>query len=589
MPDKSDVERFEPHQESSAESITNLSGGVGIDAQRDVNVGGDVVGRDKITEIVEGDKVAGDKIVGQEIIATGRGIAIGKLNIPLVPVLVALSVGLAVLVFVGLMTTVTQQQVQLLAPTPTPGKMTGDIKIAIAEFGAKNDQNEIVASSEGQEYAQKFAAGVQQNLDELKQELKAADPAYDIAPVRGPLDVRRVEGDTPEQRRWDAQKLASQLGADIVVYGYLDINPGRTTLTVEFFIADQFLHDAEELTGAQAYGDPRSIGADIRTNVDAKVELRKPLESESRSFALFLIGLGKFGLEHYQDAERYFARALEAESLGDETVKKIYYLYAGKALHDLAGALPPDQGVQRLRLWNRAQEYYQQALEVSPNYARAQLSDADIVFQKSKDNCEPDKVDVQGLQAAIDGYQAALMAADQIDQANIDHKTAFYLGRAYLCQSLAGIADRWSEAEQQTQRVIDQGRSGADAQKESVRIRVIEAYANLGLIYWWGSAQSLPRAADQFANAIQLNAPFAGSQRRLDRQAIFFRQLAEVYEEMRDYVQADVAWDEALRFERQWYQAAELTLPVPSPYQQRRERYAADRIAPVSEPVTLTP
>jgi tetratricopeptide (TPR) repeat protein len=589
MSDQPAAERFEPQQESSAETITNISGGIGIDAQRDVNIGGDVVGRDKITEIVEGDKIAGDKIVGQEITATGRSIAIGKLNVPLVPALVALSVGLAMLVFIGLMTTLTQQQVQRLAPTPTPGKMTGDIKIAIAEFGAKNDQNEIVASSEGQEYAQKFAAGVQQNLDELKQELKAVDPGYDIAPVRGPLDVRRVEGDMPEQRRWEAQKLADQLGADIVIYGYLDIKPSLTTLTVEFFISEQFLPDAEELTGAQAFGDPRSIGADIRTNVAAKVELRKPLESEGRSFALFLIGLGKFGLERYQDAEGYFARAIEAESLGDETVKKIYYLYAGKALHDLAGTLPPEQGAQRLRLWNEAKEYYQQALKVSPNYARAQLANADIVFQTSKDNCEPDKVDVQGLQEAINGYQAALTATDKIDQATIDHKTAFYLGRAYICQSLAGIADRWSEAAQETQRVIDQGRSGANAQRESVQIRVIEAYANLGLIYWWGSAKNLLRAADQFANAIQLNAPFADSQRRLDRQALFNKQLAEIFEELPDYDKADAAWDEALRFERQWYQAAGQTLPIPSPYQQRRERYAADRIMPASEPATLTP
>jgi hypothetical protein len=31
---------------------------VDVNAQHDVNIGGDVVGRDKITEIVEGDKVA---------------------------------------------------------------------------------------------------------------------------------------------------------------------------------------------------------------------------------------------------------------------------------------------------------------------------------------------------------------------------------------------------------------------------------------------------------------------------------------------------------------------------------------------------
>ena len=37
----------------------------------------------RFTEIVEGDKIAGDKIIEQQITATGRGIAIGRLNIPI--------------------------------------------------------------------------------------------------------------------------------------------------------------------------------------------------------------------------------------------------------------------------------------------------------------------------------------------------------------------------------------------------------------------------------------------------------------------------------------------------------------------------
>jgi len=42
-------------------SVTNVSGGVSVDAERDVNIDGDVVGRDKIVSIV-GDNVAGDRI-----------------------------------------------------------------------------------------------------------------------------------------------------------------------------------------------------------------------------------------------------------------------------------------------------------------------------------------------------------------------------------------------------------------------------------------------------------------------------------------------------------------------------------------------
>jgi hypothetical protein len=40
-------------QPESAASITNVSGGANLDAQRDISVGGDVIGRDKIIQIVE--------------------------------------------------------------------------------------------------------------------------------------------------------------------------------------------------------------------------------------------------------------------------------------------------------------------------------------------------------------------------------------------------------------------------------------------------------------------------------------------------------------------------------------------------------
>ena len=83
-----------PLPDRPSDATTNVSGGVDLNAQGDVTIGGDVVGRDKITEIVEGDKVAGDKIIEQQITATGRGIAIGKLNIPLVPLMAALGLGL---------------------------------------------------------------------------------------------------------------------------------------------------------------------------------------------------------------------------------------------------------------------------------------------------------------------------------------------------------------------------------------------------------------------------------------------------------------------------------------------------------------
>ena len=136
-----------PLPDRPSDATTNVSGGVDLSAQGDVTIGGDVVGRDKITEIVAGDKVTGDKIIEQQITATGRGIAIGKLNIPLVPLMAALGLGFVVLVLIGLAVANTQQQVQKLQPTLTPVAMSGVFNVIVAEF-SEADASRQVQSTE---------------------------------------------------------------------------------------------------------------------------------------------------------------------------------------------------------------------------------------------------------------------------------------------------------------------------------------------------------------------------------------------------------------------------------------------------------
>ena len=102
MTDQPPVDHRDPKQPSSIESTTNVSGGVDLDAQRDVNIGGDVVGRDKITQIVEGDQIAGDQEVievepGGVVVAKG-----GRLTNVHIPRGVQIAIGIAVLAVVVL-------------------------------------------------------------------------------------------------------------------------------------------------------------------------------------------------------------------------------------------------------------------------------------------------------------------------------------------------------------------------------------------------------------------------------------------------------------------------------------------------------
>jgi hypothetical protein len=91
-----------PAEPDGLEKIANVSGGVELDAERDVNIGGDVVGRDKITQIIEGDQIAGD----QEVIAVEAGGVVvakgGRLTNVHIPRAVQIAIGVAVLAIVVL-------------------------------------------------------------------------------------------------------------------------------------------------------------------------------------------------------------------------------------------------------------------------------------------------------------------------------------------------------------------------------------------------------------------------------------------------------------------------------------------------------
>jgi hypothetical protein len=99
MTNQSPIVQHDSPKPPVAESNTNISGGIDLDAQRDVEIDGDVVGRDKI---VGDDEVHGDQQVinveaGSVVVAQG-----GRLTNVHIPRGVQIAVGVAVLAFVVL-------------------------------------------------------------------------------------------------------------------------------------------------------------------------------------------------------------------------------------------------------------------------------------------------------------------------------------------------------------------------------------------------------------------------------------------------------------------------------------------------------
>ena len=288
MADQPPVDHRDPQQPSSTESSTQVSGGVNVDAQRDVNIGGDVVGRDKITEIVE-----------QQITATGRGIAIGKINIPVAPLVAALGIGLAALLLIVFISSRTQQQVQQILPTPTPVKMAGDFNVLVAEFGEEASAGMVRSTDRSRQLSKSvFDTLVAQKADLPDATIRTAiELRYSDTASAGVLVTDAVT----------AQQVANQTGAQMVIYGTVD---RQGDFTPNFYVAPEVRGDITGLnTGAFQFGDqPIQFGSGAQFNASADLRTRSSaLMYIITGLTYDLFGRVEQSLEIYQQAQEQTA------------------------------------------------------------------------------------------------------------------------------------------------------------------------------------------------------------------------------------------------------------------------------------------
>lgn len=406
-----------------------------------------------------------------------------------------------------------------------PPWLTGDFNIAVAEFGALDAQGRVGESADAYALAQSVHEFLDNELKLLTEGIESAGDKFHI-PVLEPSKTGRIGGSTPEERARSAERLAAKINADLIVYGNLDSGDGVTSFIPEFYLSDRKLRDAEELIGQYEFGSTLESSADITTNPVARQELRERLLERTRALAQFVIGLGYYSLARFDEAADYFKAAETIEGWDDRDGKEVLYHFLGNTtlmLGDLSAA----------------QEYYAHALELNPEYARARLGTAEVLFHESRGDCEQGKVDVVGLQDAIRGYQSALEARHQPARSDIQTKTAFALGRAYVCLSQSLVADHWADAEREFLTVIADFENGNDR----VRELAADAHAHLGLIYLPAGGDpdanaNFRRSAEEYHKAIELS-------RHPDRQAIYYLWLAWIHIRMNECDLAEEALAEA--------------------------------------------
>jgi len=336
------------------------------------------------------------------------------------------------------------------------GPMTGDFNVAVATFTEVGADGTTTVTPHSEQLSTDVSERIATELGELN-----AEEGFNFQ-VRGPADTGFLSGATKSDRAEAADELATEIGADVVVYGALS----EDGFDPEFFVQRRArnLSRAEELTGSHDLGS-RILGSGLGSgSITDNAELRRELAARTEALVQFVIGLSWYGGRDFAEAAQAFDRA-DVDGWREADGKEILYLFKGNAGGNL-------------REFDAAGTEYQRALDLNPDYARAHIGLGSVIFQTAHHGCEAETVDEFGIRDAAASYRAALEAEDQPAVSNIDAKASFGLGRVYACLSQALAEARWEEAAAEFQRVVDEYRGG----NESIRDLAVQSYAMLGFV-----------------------------------------------------------------------------------------------------------
>ncbi len=299
--------------------------------------------------------------------------------------LAALTIALALLVY------------NLIGPTRMDPRST--MNVAVAPVGVIGENGQMARSADGDLI-----------YDWLIQALTRANTGdtamtiwYDGLPrPRKRVTLGRVAGETAEARGRAAAALAERVGADVVIYGYLDTSGAGSRFVQEFYVSSRLRPEASETIGRYRLGDPVTLPADL-TNADslARQALADRIGLRAEALMRMVGGLQQDMLGQHEQALAAFRRAeaeLTAWAPHGEGKETLYYFIARQALF--------------LRRHDEAEAAARQAVASNPAFPRAYIVLGGVLADRGQDQPPAERLAVDGpLDQADTAYGQALAQA----------------------------------------------------------------------------------------------------------------------------------------------------------------------------------
>ncbi len=342
-----------------------------------------------------------------------RNIVVGTRNVQInignrnltVPVLL---IPLLLLVIVGILV------YPLAQPILNPAKMTGQFRIAVAEFGEMDKNGKVKQTDNGQVLSRWLFDALydeyQQNTD---MEMARAIEIWHDSRTDTEQNFRFgfMRGDTPSVRRESAANLAEKVNAHMVIYGNLTPDGESQVLDLEFYLSPQVNDETASIVGPHRLGKPIPFPRPFDTDSpEANIVVGEKLKTRGDALFWLTMGLTQQVLGRSEQALATLRRAeAELADWPEDDGKELLYFFIGR--EELS-----------LNQSQEAESSFRKALSIEPSYARAQVALGSTYRQRAQTLKPEDRFEEPGyLALALDnhnmGLELALLTEDPLIEA----------------------------------------------------------------------------------------------------------------------------------------------------------------------------
>lgn len=377
--------------------------------------------------------------------------------------------------------------------------MTGEFRIAVLSFyeNGENLRDDIGYT---------IASGITIRLKDDLQEL-AVGPKVE---VWGPDELKDViDGDTALERAENAEILAKEIQAHMIIYGVVEETATGMQVVPEFYLDTQGFHEGSEVVG-QYVGSPFSLpGSDNpawQFNFDKQMQVRTDIISSLAR------GLTFFAVHEYDEALSILQSIEGIDGWQDDEGREVLYALIGFA----AG---------KAENYELTQSSLEKAISINPDYARPYIGLANLNYilalKPFESSQNVNDVDQALLDKCFEYLELAVQAPEKPPLAEVETKIHFARGQCYWLKTFTGKLPNFDLAVAEFRQVIDAYDDGANPR---VYEFAGESYARLGLIY--RLVGNLPEAAKHYQKAVEILSPIP------ERQAVYQKRLEEINVEL---------------------------------------------------------